>query len=116
MKTVFEHIEHIKGKPHHIRKQVAFAVAAGTSGLIAFVWLAANLATGSFAIQGSDFAMSASRGDTIATTTSAVAEGLAGVGAAAFLQKENAPAHVEIVDTSVAQPAKTQPEQTTIPF
>ena len=116
MKTIADHIEYIKGKPHHVRKQVTFTLAAIGSGLIGFIWLVGNLATGSFAIQGSDFAMSLNQGNTVATTTSAVAQGLAGVNAAAILQKENTPAHIEIVDSVVAVPEKKQIEQTTIPF
>ena len=27
MKNIFEHIEHAKRKPHHVRKQIAFGAA-----------------------------------------------------------------------------------------
>jgi hypothetical protein len=117
MKTIFDHIEHIKGKPHHIRKQVAFGVAALSSAFVALVWLVSNYAMGTFAIQGSNFAMSSDAATSVTTTTRNVgSQGLAGVGAATVLTGADAPAHIEIVDTAVVAPAKKQVEQTTIPF
>ncbi|MCX6789975.1 MAG: hypothetical protein NTV60_00410 [Candidatus Kaiserbacteria bacterium] len=114
MKTVFEHIEHVKGKPHHIRKQVALGAATFVSAVIALVWLAGSFAMGSFAIAGSDFAMSTGE-EVVATTSDAVSQGLAGVVSAEILQK-NVPAHIEIVDTSVSVPVKKQSDQTILPF
>jgi len=115
MKTVFEHIEHVKGKPHHIRRQVAFGASAVVTVVIALIWLTSNVASGSFAIRGSDFAMSNGQGNIVATTSDSVNQSLAGVGAASVLQDTTVPAHIEIVDTPAASPKK-QPEQTTIPF
>lgn len=112
MKTVFEHIEHIKGKPHHIRKRVAFGAAALGSGVVALAWFAISLATNAFAIQGSTFAMSVGQENVVATTSASRPQ-VAGA-AAAF--EDAKPAHIEIVDTTVAEPAKKQSEQTTIPF
>jgi hypothetical protein len=117
MKTVFDHIKHVQGKPHHIRKRVAFGIAGGVSAFFALVWLGANLATGAFAIQGSNFAMSTGQ-ESVATTSSdgSTDQGLAGVGAAAALQSDtSAPAHIEIVDTTPVAPKKPV-DQTTIPF
>ena len=113
MKTVFQHIEHVKRKPHHIRRQVAFGASAAVTVVVALVWLTSNLASGSFAIRGSDFAMSNGQNLIVATSSDAVSQGLAGAGAAEILQK-NSPAHILIVDTSV--PLKKQPEQTILPF
>ncbi len=112
MKTIFQHIEHVRGKPHHIRKRVAFATAAGVTAVIAFVWLAGSLTTGAFAIQGSTFADSTGQGATV--TAAGNTSGLAGAAAALPSADANAPAHIEIVDVASATPAK--PEQTTIPF
>ena len=116
MKTIFDHIERVKAKPHHIRKRVAFGTAAGMSVLVALVWFAGNYATGAFAIQGSNFAMSVGRENAIATTSASGSQGLAGADAAAAVQDASAPAHIEIVDTSSQPPQKNQSEQTILPF
>ena len=114
MKTIFDHIEHVKGKPHHIRKQVAFATAGGGAALIAFVWLAGNLYTGSFAIKPTTFADATGGTPVITVDSSGARTGLAG--AAAALPSANAPAHIEIVDTTSRAEKGKQAEQTTIPF
>lgn len=109
MKTFFEHIEHVRGQPHHVRKQVAFAAAAGLTALIAFVWLSASLATGAFAIRDNGLAGAADAAAGVVDS-----QNLAGAGAAAVLPAADAPVRIEIVDTA---PAKQKPaEQTVIPF
>lgn len=113
MKTVFEHIEHVKGKPHHIRKRVAFAVAGVATGLIALVWLVGSLGTGAFALGTTSFADSATSAP-VQTTTDADTSGLAGVAGA--VSRENTPAHIEIVDTTPSVSKQKPVEQTTLPF
>lgn len=115
MKNIFDHIEYVKGKPHHIRRKVAFAAAAGMSGVVAFVWLASSLATGAFVIQGSSLADATGQQDVVATTSDSGDQGLAGVGSAAVLQDGSAPAHIEVVDTTPPAPVK-KTEQTVLPF
>ncbi|HUX81111.1 MAG TPA: hypothetical protein VMV38_02205 [Candidatus Paceibacterota bacterium] len=117
MKNIFEHIEHIKGKPHQVRKNIALATAAFGSALIAFVWLVGNTVSGSFALKGTSFAALA-QPNIIATTTSIsdTQTELAGVGAAGALQGPTAPAHIEIVDTTPAPSSQKSAEQTTLPF
>ncbi|MFA6519899.1 MAG: hypothetical protein WCT41_03725 [Candidatus Paceibacterota bacterium] len=114
MKTIFEHINHVKARPHHIRKQVAFASAAVGTILIALVWLVGSATTGAFSIKGDSFATSAEQESTV--TTGSNASGLAGVGAAAALPDAKAPARIEIIDATPAAGAQKQAEQTTIPF
>lgn len=121
MKTIFEHIDSIKAKPHHIRKQVAFASAAVGAGLIALVWLVGSVTTGAFSIKGSSFAANAEQGSTVTaggdTSGNHPADsGIAGVGAAAVLPDASVPAHIEIIDTNSAAAGGKQAEQTTIPF
>src|SRR3989344_6676324 len=112
MKTVFEHIEHIKGKPHHIRKNIAFATAMGGTALIAFIWLVGNVSAGTFALKPTSFADIANQKGTIETVSPNGSENLAGA-AAAFESKDTTP-RIQIVDTaSSTRPAK-KPEQTTI--
>ncbi|MFA5996243.1 MAG: hypothetical protein WC790_00760 [Candidatus Paceibacterota bacterium] len=116
MKKIIEHIEYVKGKPHHVRKQIAFGAATLMSALIAFVWLAGNYASGTFVLRGSSFADATGQGNTVQVMNSGVdSQNLAGVGAAsAFESSQDAPAHIEIVDTTPT--AKKQPEQTILPF
>lgn len=117
MKTIFEHIEYAKGQPHHIREKLAFGIAAGTSGLIALVWLVGSFSSNSFAIQGSTFADSTGQGSAAVATsgnTNSSDSGLAG--AAAALPGAGAPARIEVIDTSAPTTTRDTSEQTTIPF
>lgn len=116
MKTFFEHIAYVKGKPHHIRRQIAFSVAAAGSVFVALIWFVGSAATGAFAIQGSDFAMSTGQGNAVVTTNDSGNQNIAGAGAAAVLQETGAGAHIEIVDTSASTSPAKKSEQTTLPF
>lgn len=108
MRTVFEHIEYVKEKPHHIRRQIAFASAAAGAGVIALVWFVASISTGAFAINGGSFA-------DIATGEPVTVVDAGGLAGAAAAMNENVPAHIQIVDATPSTPAK-KPEQTTLPF
>jgi hypothetical protein len=114
MRTVFEHIDHIKTKPHHIRKKVAFGAAGAVTGLVAFVWLGTSLATGAFAIQGSNFADSTGQDTPVETITEDPNDNLAGA-AAALPHDNSGPARIEIVNVATTSASK-EPERTTIPF
>jgi hypothetical protein len=116
MKTIFEHIEYAKEKPHHIRKRIAFAAAALGSTLVALVWLVGSFSLGSFAIQGSNFADSTTQTPVVTVPESDInpTSGLAGVAGA--LKDAKSPAHIEIVDTNASTSASPKAEQTTIPF
>jgi len=115
MKKIIEHIEYVKGKPHHVRRQIAFGTATVVSALIAFVWLAGNYASGTFALHDSSFADATGQGSTLQVAGGVTGQGLAGVGAASALESsQDAPAHIEIVDTTPAP--KKQSEQTVLPF
>lgn len=107
MQALFNHIAHIKTKPHHIRKQVAFTYALIGTGVITLVWLSGSLATGAFAIRNTDENVSPS------VTTSA-AQGLAGA-AAALQNNASAPAQIQIIDTTTTS-SKKKADPTTLPF
>jgi len=114
MKTIFEHIEYAKSKPHHIRKRIAFTAAAIGTGLVALVWFFGTLSSGAFALRGSTFAESA--GEEQATTgTENGSQNVAGA-AAALGSAANAPAHIEIIDNASSTAPEKQTEQTVIPF
>jgi hypothetical protein len=113
MKTVFEHIEHVKKQPHHVRQGVAFAAAASCTALVALVWLTGSLWSGTFAIRSSSFAESTGQSPTVAPYDSGKS-GLAG--AAAALSDASAPAHIEIVDAASSTSKQKKAEQTILPF
>ena len=118
MKTIFEHIEYIQGKPHHIRKKVAYATAGGVAALVALVWFFGTLSSGAFAIQGSTFAQSTG-GDPATTTDTGIVDGgtdsgIAGV--AASLPQSQTQAHIEIIDSSTSTSSEKPVEPTVIPF
>ena len=114
MKTIFDHIEQVKGKPHHVRKRVAFATATALTGLIAVVWLVGSVSSGIFALKATSFADSTVQGNSLTTGSNSDTQGIAGT-AAAF-SGANASARIEIVDVASSNPVKRQTEQTTIPF
>ncbi len=113
MKTVFQHIEHVKGKPHHVRKKVAFATAAVGTTIIAFVWLVSSVGTGVFALKATSFAQSTADEGALIVQGDNNSQSLAGAAAAGA--DANAPARIEIIDTSASTSLK-KAEQTTIPF
>ena len=115
MKTIFEHIEHVKGKPHHIRKRVAFGAAAIGTGIIAFIWLAGSLATGVFALKATSFTQSTGGEETLIVSDKNNGQ-LAGVGAASIIQSAQEPARIEIIDAVTPTLQNKKAEQTTLPF
>ena len=114
MKTLFEHIEHVKGKPHHIRKRVAFALAAGGTGVVAVVWLVGSVSLGTFALPNTSFADSTGQSPVLSSDGAGGNSNLAG--AAAALSNENTPARIEIIDAASPTSGQKKAEQTVIPF
>ena len=118
MKNIFEHIEQVKGKPHHIRKRVAFTVAAAGTAIVALVWLVGSLSLGAFAIQGNSFAESTGQESVIATDSNNDSFPANGgiAGAAAALPSANAPARIEIINAASSNSGQKKTERTIIPF
>lgn len=116
MKTIFEHIEHIKGKPHHIRKRVAFGAATIGTAVIALAWLAGSLGTGAFALKPSSFADNTEGEMTPIVSESSDSKGLVGVAAVIQSAPTQAPARIEIVDSAKSELSTKKAEQTIIPF
>ena len=114
MKTIFDHIERVKGKPHHIRKQIAFGMAASITSLIALLWFVHAISSDRFALQNSSFADLLEEKAVIVTDGQNSSQNVAG--AAAAFQNASAPAHIEIVDTASSTRKAKPSEQTTIPF
>src|SRR3989344_550602 len=110
MKNIFEHIEHIKGKPHHIRKGIAFGIAATTTAIIAIAWLTLNLSSGNFAIQGSSFEDSVGQGAIDVPNSVGAVKAVAGA-AAAVSSDNSGPARIEIIDTNISAKKPVPVEQ-----
>ena len=114
MKTIFEHIEHVKGKPHHIRKRIAFTAAVSVTAVVALVWLVGSISFGAFAIAGTSFADSAGQSPVLTTDGTGGNSNLAG--AAAALPSTSGPARIEIIDAASTTAGQKKAEQTVIPF
>lgn len=115
MRTIFDHIENAKRKPHHVRKQIAFGVAAGTTALIALVWFAGSVSLGTFAIKdNTSFADATGQNAVRVAAPDSGNQNLAG--AAAALEDKSAPAHIDIVDTASSTPQAEPADRTIIPF
>ncbi|PIR83337.1 hypothetical protein COU19_01230 [Candidatus Kaiserbacteria bacterium CG10_big_fil_rev_8_21_14_0_10_56_12] len=115
MKTLGEHVTHLKTKPHHVRKRVAVGVASVVTGLVAIAWLAVSISTNAFAIQGSTFAESTSQGAVVQTVTERPNANLAG--AAATVPDTDGPSRIEIVNVATTSSAtSSHAEPTIIPF
>lgn len=115
MRTIFDHIENVKGKPHHVRKRVAMSGAMIGTAVIAFVWLGTSLSTGAFAIQGSTFADSVAQGSPVVVDSDTRNQNIAGA-AAALKADASGPARVEIVTVATSTGVVKKSERTTIPF
>jgi len=116
MKNILDHIEYVKGKPHHVRHRVAVGTATLGSAVIAFVWLTVSFMTGAFAIEGSSFAVSTGQNDSVTTVAANPTDGLAGAAAALPEISASAPARIEIVDTTPAKAPQKQSDKTILPF
>ena len=117
MRTLFQHIDRVRERPHHVRRRIAFGTAGVAAGAVALVWLGTSLATGAFQIQGSDFAQAT--GAEPADTTSGNGSDTSGVAAAAAASLDtNAPAHLEVVPAAPKASVRsaTAPGPAVLPF
>lgn len=112
MKSALEHLETLKAKPHHVRKRIAFTTAGLGAAVLGLAFFGVSLASGTYAIKGSNFADVSGAAPQVATTSPSGE--LAGA-AAALDQSASAPAHIEIVDASSSSPTATA-KPTVIPF
>ena len=114
--NIFDHINRVKEKPHHVRRQVAFMAAAGATAFVAFAWLATSVTSGIFAIKASNFALSSGAESPAVSTSASDGSGQLAGAAAALDQAVAAPAHIEIIDANPATTTAAQSDQTVIPF
>jgi hypothetical protein len=115
MKTIFEHIEHVKGKPHHIRRRVAFSAATVGTAVIALAWLVGSLGAGAFALKSSSFANNTVE-ETKVVFESGDSQNFFGVAAVLESAPARTPARIEIIDSAKPEASSKNAEQTIIPF
>ena len=96
MRTIADHLDNIRDKPHHVRRRVAFGAAGAITGVIALLWLGLSLSTGTFALKDSNFAELTGAEPT--DTTSADTEDTSALaGAAAAGREDDTTPHIEVV-------------------
>jgi len=109
-KRIKEIVAGLREKPEHVRQNMAFGVAAGTTLVVAIAWVGVMAVTGSFSLvpagnqqiaqSGTDAAASQA-----APTPSSLSQLMASAGAAFTGATTTAPAHINIVDSN---PTTTQ--------
>jgi hypothetical protein len=116
MDKISSYVEHIKGQPHHIRKQIAFGTAGVFTVATALVWIIGTISSGVLALKTPSFADYTEESGTAIVSGGSGSQGLAGAAAAPALGSKNAPSYIEIVDVASSTRSAKKPEQTTIPF
>lgn len=114
MRRVFDHIERVKEKPHHVRRGIAFGSAGLIAAVIGLTWFSVSFSSGAFAIQGSSFADATQGSDTVTTQGS---QDTSLLGAAAAADAESGPARIEVVNAATSSTATSAPsDKRVIPF
>ena len=106
---VLHHINKVKEKPHHVRRQVAFSAALVATGGIALLWFVGLASSGTFALKDTNFAGAA------ANEPAVVPQQPAAMAAVASGVEPSEPAHIKIVDSEPVRTTK-QAEPTILPF
>ena len=116
MRTVFDHIENVKGKPHHVRKRVVYGIATVGTAVVAIIWLGVSLSTNSFALKPSSFADSVEQAQGVVATAPTNPDNVAAAAAAVpAVSAASGPSRIEIV-AATSTPVEPKSEPTTIPF
>jgi len=116
MMLLTRHIEAVRQKPEHVRKQIALGIAVLLTAIIALIWLAVSVATGTFALTPP----SGNTSGSLATPSASGSSSLVGA-AGASLTGSSGPARIEVVGVTQSAPLGTrgsaeQPEPTVLPF
>lgn len=87
-----EHLERLRSKPHHVRRQIAFSSALAITALVAVGWLGALASSPRLALN------SAPQDQNVLTETRTNFSDLVGAAGAAF-GATSSPAEITVVDT-----------------
>lgn len=125
MRGIAWHLDNVRGKPHHVRRRVAYLAAGSLTAVIALAWLGLSLATGAFALKGSNFAQMTGAEPADATAGVDAGAGTANANTAAVAGADTAapassagPARVEVIPAASAaqDDPSAQNAQNIIPF
>lgn len=101
MASLSEHLEGLRARPHHVRRQIAFGTSLALTALVAVGWLGALVSTPKLALEnrptgGEDLTMQEALTDTRGSFSE-----LVGAAGAAF-GASSSPAQVTVVDTKTS--------------
>ena len=121
MAAVTEHLERLRAKPHHVRRQIAFSASVVITALVAVGWMGAMVSSPKFAIdQRPTEGDEVDFGSAITDTRSNFSDLVGAAGAA--LGASSSPAAITVVDTKtrstldVPRHNYNDTKETVIPF
>jgi hypothetical protein len=113
-----DYIEHLKSKPEHVRRRIAFGTSAGITGVVAVAWLVALSTSGTLALTSPEVQNTAELKTAVQETSSSFAE-LMGA-ASAYQSAAQGESELIIVDaqssSTLDAPADPTEGKTVIPF
>jgi hypothetical protein len=112
MKKIQDLVEHMRSKPHHIRKRYAMGISGGITGVIALFWLVTSTTSGTFAINTPKAGTATIATETPSSAAAAAAE-------ATFSAPEASAPSLDIVKSDAPAEATTSPKDqdpSVIPF
>ena len=120
MAAVTEHLERLRAKPHHVRRQIAFGTSVAITALVAVGWMGALVSSPKLAIEQRTTEEDMNFGSAMTDTRSNFSE-LVGAAGAAF-GASSSPAQITVVDTKtrstldVPRDNYNDTKETVIPF
>jgi hypothetical protein len=119
MAALSEHLERLRAKPHHVRRQIALGSSLAITGLVAIGWMGALVSTPKLAIT-SGTESNVNFQEALTDTGSNFSELLGAAGAA--FGASTSPAKISVVDTKTSSTMETprdnhnDTKETVIPF
>ncbi|HEX2792407.1 MAG TPA: hypothetical protein VHO23_01685 [Candidatus Paceibacterota bacterium] len=119
-RTVTDHLEHLRAKPHHVRRQISFLAALVVTGLVTAGWLGAMATSGSFALDTTTLADGGAEGATLTNARNDFSSLLGAAGAA--IGATSSPREITVVDVKSWSSLEEAPDnqndttQTTLHF
>lgn len=99
-KQVHEIVHELRQKPEHVRQNMAFGIAAGTTLVVALGWFGAMSITGSFSLAPTSPVADAGASAPTPAKNTSLTDLMAAAGAAIGATATTAPASITIVDAN----------------